>query len=118
MRRAAAVTAFGLLMVSRAADAAPPAGIDFPSAVPPGVAIPLAAEVIALDAEAAARAFAGEDGDLVLTQARSSLAGEHVRFAVLASDGTRVAGAELSVHMTRGGQRWLGRLLRTNVARP
>jgi MYXO-CTERM domain-containing protein len=64
-----------------------------------------AGEIDAPDPVAAARQVLG-GRPRALVAYRRSLAAEHVRFAPLAPDGTRVAGAQLSVHLAGAAPRY------------
>lgn len=54
----------------------------------------------------AARSFLGRRADLAVTSVHHSLLGDHVRFARLASDGSRIINADVSVHLDGSGPRY------------
>lgn len=110
------IASLGALALS--ARAAPPASLGVRPAWPRSAAVRLPVTVEASDAEAAARQVLGNTDDLVVTSLRRSLTGDHVRFAVIASDGTRVAGGEVSVHLAGAAPRWRLQVSWSNLARP
>ncbi|MBI4512125.1 MAG: M36 family metallopeptidase [Deltaproteobacteria bacterium] len=59
--------------------------------------------VHAPDPASAARGWLGERSDLRISSIRTSLGGQHVRLAQVASDGSVVAGSEVAVHLDENG---------------